>query len=173
MAHVPVFQTEGGGESEHFFGDNAAGDKTRTEFWNVLGADGVQLYLCGHVHNESVATTPIPEGGIILQLMAGNGGAAPPDPVGDQPEPGVDVLHTSDQFGFSLATVGADTMTIQYYSLNTADNSWSIAAYTTVIVPEPSSVWLLALGMMVLVPLRPGNWWRAGNYRLRVIAQCG
>jgi predicted MPP superfamily phosphohydrolase len=144
MAHVPVFQTEGGGESEHFFGDNAAGNQTRSDFWNTMGADGVQLYLCGHVHNESVATTPVTDGGTILQLMAGNGGAAPPDPIGNQPEPGVDVLHTSDRFGFSLATVGTDTMTIQYYTLNPADSSWSIDAYTTVIVPEPSPAYLLA-----------------------------
>ena len=147
MAHVPVFQTEGGGESEHFFGDSAAGNQTRSDFWNTMGADGVQLYLCGHVHNESVATTPVTDGGTILQLMAGNGGAAPPDPIGNQPEPGVDVLHTSDHFGFSLATVGADAMTIQYYSLDPVDNSWSIAAYTTVIVPEPSPVCLLAWGV--------------------------
>jgi len=151
MAHVPVFQTEGGGETEHFFGDDTTGNITRSDFWNTMGADGVQLYLCGHVHNESVATTPIPDGGTILQLMAGNGGAAPPDPIGDQPEPGVDVLHTSDKFGFSLATVGADAMTIQYFSLNTDDNSWSIAAYTTVLVPEPSSACLLASGLTVLI----------------------
>jgi hypothetical protein len=146
MAHVPVFQTEGGSESERFFGDNSTGNQTRSDFWKNLGAEGVQLYLCGHVHNESVATTPIQDGGTILQLMAGNGGA-PLDPVGNQPEPGVDVLYTNDQFGFSLATVGADAMTIQYYSLNTADNSWSIASYTTQIVPEPSSACLLALGL--------------------------
>ena len=151
MAHVPIFQTEGGSESERFFGDNAAGNQTRSAFWNTLGADGVQLYLCGHVHNESVATTPVPDGGTILQLMAGNGGASPKDPVGNQPEPGVDVLHTSDKFGFSLATVGADAMTIQYYSLDTTDNSWSIDAYTTQIVPEPASVCLLAFGMTALM----------------------
>ena len=151
MAHVPIFQTEGGGESERFFGDNSTGDQTRSDFWNTMGADGVQLYLCGHVHNESVATTPVTDGGTILQLMAGNGGASPKDPVGNQPEPGVDVLHTSDKFGFSLATMSADTMTIQYYSLDTTDNSWSIAAYTTVLVPEPSSACLLALGMTALI----------------------
>ena len=150
MAHVPVFQTEGGGESEHFFGDNTSGNQTRSDFWNMMSEDGVQLYLCGHIHNESVATTPVTDGGTILQLMAGNGGA-PPDVVENLPEPGVDVLHTSGQFGFSLATVGTDSMTIQYYSLDTADNSWSIADYATVIVPEPSSACLLALGMMVLV----------------------
>ena len=63
------------------------------------------------------------------------------------------MLHTSDKFGFSLATVGADAMTIQYYSLDTTDNSWSIAAYTTVLVPEPSSACLLALGMAVLMAI--------------------
>jgi len=42
-------------------------------------------------------------------------------------------------------------MTIQYYSLDTTDNSWSIAAYTTVLVPEPSSACLLALGMTALI----------------------
>ena len=151
MAHVPIFQTESGGESEQFFGNDTAGSNTRASFWNTMSADGVQLYLCGHVHNESVATTPVTDGATILQLMAGNGGAAPLDPIGNQPEPGVDVLHTSDQFGFSLATVGTDSMTIQYYSMDTTDNSWSIAAYTTQIIPEPSSACLLALGMAALV----------------------
>ncbi len=163
MAHVPNFMTEGQREPEHFFGDNAAGFETRTNFWNALGASGVQLYLCGHLHNESVASTTNDYGNTIIQLMAGNGGA-PLGPVTLDPEPGVDVLYTNGFYGFSLATVGATNMTIQYYSLNTNDNSWTVDDYVTSIspntqdVPEASTAVLLAPALAV---------WVAGRFRKR------
>ncbi len=154
MAHVPIFMTEGGGEPEHFFGDDAAGDATRATFWNDLGASGAQLYVTGHIHNETVASTTNAYGDTIIQVLAGNGGA-PLDPVGTGQDPGVDLLYTSTQYGFSLATVRADAMMIQYYSLDTTDNSWSVAAYTTLIpIPEPSSAGLLAAAILTAVHRR-------------------
>jgi len=71
------------------------------------------------------------------------------------PDPGVDVLYTNGQFGFSLATVEADAMTIQYYSLDPNDNRWTVDSYATQIspnasVPEPSTAILLASGLTVL-----------------------
>ncbi len=130
MAHVPIFMTEGQVTPEHFFGTTAAGLATRANFWNMLGTNGVQLYLTGHIHNETVAGTTNGYGDSIIQLLAGNGGA-PLDPVVNDPDPGVEMLYTNGLFGFSLATVRSDAMTIQYYSLNTSDNSWTVADYTT------------------------------------------
>ena len=159
MAHEPIFQTEGGGEGERFFGTNTTGLLTREDFWNALGTNGVQLYLTGHIHNETVASTTNDYGDTIIQLMAGNGGA-PLDPVGTDVEAGVNVLYTNGVFGFSLATVGATNMTIQYYSLNTNDNSWTVADYVTQIspavqdVPEASTAVLLAPALAVLITAR-------------------
>ncbi|MFZ2642503.1 MAG: metallophosphoesterase [Verrucomicrobiia bacterium] len=155
MAHEPFFQTEGGGEGERFFGTNAAGLQTRADFWNELGTNGVQLYLTGHIHNETVASATNGYGNTIIQLMAGNGGA-PLDAVGNEVEPGVDLLYTNGLFGFSLATVGATNMTIEYYSLHTNDNSWTKDSYVTLIsanqvVPEASSAVLLAPAMMAVM----------------------
>ncbi|MFA5193054.1 MAG: metallophosphoesterase [Verrucomicrobiia bacterium] len=158
MAHEPVFQTEGGGEGERFFGTNSAGLEVRADFWNALGTNGVQLYLTGHIHNETVARTTNEYGNAIIQLMAGNGGA-PVDPVGTDYEPGVEMLYTNANYGFSLATVKADEMTIEYYSLHTNDNSWTVASYVTHIspnqtVPEASSAVLLAPAMAALMTNR-------------------
>lgn len=155
MAHVPIFMTEGQRTPEHFFGDNAAGFQTRTNFWNALGTNGVQLYLTGHLHNETVARTTNDYGNSIIQLLAGNGGA-PLGPVTVDLDPGVELLYTNGLYGFSLATVKADEMTIEYYSLDTGDNHWTKDSYVTHIspnqvVPEASSAVLLASAMMVLM----------------------
>ncbi len=155
MAHEPIFQTEGTGEGERFFGTNAAGLEVRADFWNALGTNGVQLYLTGHIHNETVARTTNEYGNAIIQLMAGNGGA-PVDPVGADYEPGVEMLYTNAHYGFSLATVKANEMTIEYYSLHTNDNSWTVASYVTHIspnqvVPEPSSAVLIAPAVAALM----------------------
>ena len=161
MAHVPIFQTEGGSESERFFGDSATGLATRAEFWDTLGTNGVRLYLTGHVHNESVASVTNGFGDDIIQLMAGNGGA-PLSPAGGSHDPGVDVLYTNDnRYGFALATVGTNSMTIEYYLLNLSGDHWSKATYTTTIlavqpVPEPSAaVALMAGAIAVLLARRP------------------
>jgi len=155
MAHVPIFMTQGQRTPEHFFGDNAAGFTTRSNFWNSLGADGVQLYVTGHLHNETVARTTNDYGDTIIQLLAGNGGA-PVEPVVVDLDPGVELLYTNAQYGFSMATVKADEMIIEYYSLNTGDNSWTKDTYVTHIspnqmVPEPSAAVLLAPAVAALV----------------------
>ena len=154
MAHVPFFQTQTNGEGEHFFGDSADAFSTRSNFWNALGTNGVQFYVAGHVHNETVASITNDYGNSIFQLIQGNGGA-PLDIPGNEPEPGVNVLHTNGQYGFSLATVSDTSMTIQYYSLNTNDNSWTVSDYVTSIspnqlVPEASTAVLLAPALAVL-----------------------
>lgn len=156
MAHVPMFMTQGQETPEHFFGKEAAGLETRTNFWNDLGTNGVRLYLTGHLHNEVVASTTNDFGNPIMQLLAGNGGA-PIDTVTLQTDPGVDVLYTNGtHYGFALATVGAEQMTIDYYLLNPADEQWSKASYTTTIyaVPEPNSAFLLIVGALILAMRR-------------------
>lgn len=158
MAHVPIFMTQGQHTPEHFFGDNAAGFTTRSNFWNSLGADGVQLYVTGHLHNETVARTTNDYGNSIIQLLAGNGGA-PVEPVVVDLDPGVELLYTNAQYGFSMATVKADEMIIEYYSLNTGDNSWTKDTYVTHIspnqvVPEASSAVLFAPAVVAVMGVR-------------------
>jgi hypothetical protein len=162
IAHEPIFQTEGNGPGEeenqvaqHFFGTNAAAMLTRSNFWNNIGDAGAQLFLCGHLHLETVAATTNNHDHTIIQLTAGNGGAPPQDFI-NIPEAGVTTLWNNGNylvinlvtnppndvvtnvsivatFGFSLATVTDEKMTIQYYSLNTTSNTWTVADYTTVI----------------------------------------
>jgi DNA repair exonuclease SbcCD nuclease subunit len=156
MAHVPIFMTQGQHTPEHFFGDNAVGFTTRSNFWNNLGEAGVQLYVTGHLHNETVARTTNDYGDTIIQLLAGNGGA-PVEPVIVDLDPGVELLYTNAQYGFSMATVKDDEMIIEYYSLNTGDNSWTKDAYVTHIsanqsvVPEASSAVLLAPAVVAVM----------------------
>jgi len=151
MAHEPIFNSEydrpGG-----FFGHSAEALQVREDFWNSLGTNGVQLYLTGHTHNLTVLRTTNDFGNEIYQVLAGNGGA-PLQPWGGGCEPGTQLLYSNDTtYGFILATVSSNTMTFQYYLLNTNDNSWTIAPYTTTItaVPEPSSLLLLAIGLPCL-----------------------
>jgi hypothetical protein len=151
IAHEPIFQTQGDcpGQEEnqvaqHFFGTNSAAMQTRSNFWNNIGDAGAQLYLCGHLHLETVAATTNDHEHTIIQLLAGNGGA-PPQYSFVYPEPGVTTLWDNGNFldtntesvqatfGFALATVKDQNMTIRYYSLNTSNNSWTVAGYVTVI----------------------------------------
>jgi DNA repair exonuclease SbcCD nuclease subunit len=155
MAHEPFFMTAGYEGDEHFFGSHAAGFETRTNFWNALGTNGVQLYLTGHVHSETVARTTNDYGDTIIQLMAGNGGA-PVEPLGITHDPGVEVLYTNSLFGFAMATVSDTAMTVQYYLLHTNDSSWSVASYVTTIspnqvVPEASSFILLVPAVVAVM----------------------
>jgi hypothetical protein len=165
MVHEPIFQTEGNGpgeednqDAQHFFGTNAAAMQVRENFWNDLGDAGAQLFLCGHLHLETVAATTNEHAHTIIQLTAGNGGAPPQDFI-NNPEPGVTTLWNNGNylvitlvtnppndvvvsttvhatFGFSLAKVQAQQMTIQYYSLDPESNLWTVSDYVTVI---PSS----------------------------------
>ena len=153
ISHEPIFQAIGNGpgeealneDAQHFFGTNAAAIQTRANFWNEIGDAGVQGYLCGHLHLEVIASTTNDHGHTIIQLLAGNGGAPPQDYI-DGPESGVTPLYNngnilvtngtkvsvSGTFGFALATVTDQKMTIQYYSL-TPTNTWTVADYVTVI----------------------------------------
>src|ERR1035437_4947998 len=160
IAHEPIFQTEGkdlleeeNEDAQHFFGTNAAAIQTRANFWNAIGDAGAQLYLAGHIHLETVASTTNDHGHTIIQLMAGNGGAPPQDFIVGGVEPGVTLLynngntlvHTNETLmvqatlGFALATVTDEKMTIQYYSLTPTNNSppttnsWTVADYVTEI----------------------------------------
>jgi hypothetical protein len=157
ISHEPIFQVNGDDPpsepynegAQHFFGISAAALQTRSNFWNDIGDAGAQVYLCGHLHLETVAATTNGHGHTIIQLMAGNGGA-PPQQFIDKPEPGVTTLYNNGNtlvtngtnvsiqgtFGFSLATVQEDKMTIRYYSFNPTNqttNVWTVADYVTEI----------------------------------------
>lgn len=160
VAHEPMFQTEGNGPigddqqnevAQHFFGTNNAAMQTRSNFWNDIGDAGISMYYCGHLHLETVATTTNNHGHTIIHLLGGNGGAPAQDFI-DNPEPGVTPLYNNGNrfvtnggnvsvqayFGFVLATVTDETMTIKYYSLNptntsSATNDWIVASYVTQI----------------------------------------
>ena len=156
ISHEPIFQAIGNGtgeeavneDAQHFFGTNAAAIQTRSKFWNEIGDAGAQIYLCGHLHLEVIASTTNDHGHTIIQLLAGNGGAPPQNYIYG-PESGVTPLYNngntlvtngtnvavSGSFGFALATVQADAMAVRYFSLNTADNSWTISGYVTQIAP--------------------------------------
>ncbi|MEI6782331.1 MAG: metallophosphoesterase [Verrucomicrobiota bacterium] len=159
VSHEPIFQAIGNGtgeaavneDAQHFFGTNAAAIQTRANFWNEIGDAGAQIYLCGHLHLEVIASTTNDHGHTIIQLLAGNGGAPPQNYI-PGPESGVTPLYNNGNvlvtngsivsvagnIGFALATVTDEKMTIQYYSLNPTNtspttNSWTVAAYVTQI----------------------------------------
>ena len=154
ISHEPIFQAIGNGtgeeavneDAQHFFGTNAVAIQTRSNFWNEIGDAGAQIYLCGHLHLEVIASTTNDHGHTIIQLLAGNGGAPPQNYIPGS-ESGVTPLYNngntlvtngtnvsvSATFGFALATVTDEKMTIQYHSLNPTDNLWTIADYVTQI----------------------------------------
>lgn len=159
MGHVPVFMATGQESPEHFFGTDAAGYEARTNFWDSLGTNGARLYVAGHVHDLNVSLANDSAGNGIYQLVPGNGGA-PLDLIGTNHDAGLDVQYTNDtRFGFALAIVGTNSMTIQYYLLNPSDTNWTTASYTTTLavvvapVPEPSAFLLFVAGVLGLVPL--------------------
>ena len=84
-------------------------------------------------------------------MTSGNGGA-PFDDASINADPGVDVHYAQGTaYGFALATVSTNTMTINYHLYDTASDTWSVASYETVIVlPEPSSFAMVALGAVIL-----------------------
>ena len=131
MAHEPSF-------TFHFYGTNTT---ARSEFWDSHGDNGVRLFICGHLHQLNVSVAPDGAGNQIYQLLSGNGGAplsASADPAEELMElyndAGATTLFTNETcYGFALATVGTNFMTINYYLLDPASNTWSKAAYTTTI----------------------------------------
>jgi len=152
IAHEPIFQTDGNGpgeeavdeDAQHFFGTNSVALQTRSIFWNDIGDAGAQIYFCGHLHLESVASTTNDHGHTIIHLLGGNGGAPPQNFIPGGVEPGVTLLYNNGNtlltngsiqanFGFVLATVTEEKMTMQYYSLNPANNLWTVADYVTEI----------------------------------------
>ncbi len=155
MAHEPVYL-------DHFYGTDSTGMAHRAEFWDSLGTNGARLYICGHTHNLSVSVAPDDGGNGIYQLLSGNGGAELDD-IPPVPEAGLDILYSNTtHYGFALATVGDDKMTIDYYLLNPADETWSQASYTTTIfvIPEPACVIVLVAGLVGLNARRRhrGRW---------------
>ena len=150
MAHEPVFMATGQDLGEHFFGTDPAGLEARSDFWNALGGTGAPLYVAGHVHNLSVSSAQDDFGHTGYQLTSGNGGA-PFDNASIDHDPGVDVHYAEGtEFGFALATVTADTMTINYHLYNPASETWSVASYATVLsVPEPSTFAMTGLGLVI------------------------
>jgi len=158
VAHEPVFMATGVESFEHYFGTSPDGYERRTIFWNALGTNGARLYVDGHVHNLSVSLVADDAGNGIYQLTAGNGGASEHTILTNH-DAGVEVLYTNETFGFTLATVETNVMTIGYYLLNTNDNTWTKANYITEIlpnsfIPEPSSAILLAAAIGLAVCLR-------------------
>jgi hypothetical protein len=148
ISHEPIFQAIGNGpgeealneDAQHFFGTNAAAIQTRANFWNDIGDAGTQIYLCGHLHLEVVASTTNDHRHTIIQLLAGNGGAPPQNFIVGS-ESGATTLWNNGNtivsnavaatYGFALATVEDEQMTIHYYSLNPLDNEWTVASYVT------------------------------------------
>jgi hypothetical protein len=158
IVHEPLFQTVGNSsanpdneDAQHFFGSDAAALQTRKQFWNDLGDAGVQMYLAGHLHLETIAATTNDHEHSIIQVMAGNGGAPAQDYI-DKPERGVTTLYNNGNtlvdsngtvsvkgnFGFALATVQDTQMTIHYHSLDPITTNWTVAGYVTVITSATS-----------------------------------
>lgn len=169
MGHKPLFQTETGDipSEQLLFGTSGTDLRTRMDFWNELGAEGVQLYLTGHVHNQTVNAINFENNPSIIQLMAGNGGANldPITPCVDThsapelgvPQPNMLMLTATNEYGFSLAQVENDVMTISYhyYSQNADDTwTWKTSPISTQVIPEPSSLCFIALGMTALMAVR-------------------
>jgi hypothetical protein len=155
MAHEPAFMATGNDVGEHFFGTDAAGMQARSNFWNALGGNGAQFYTCGHVHNLSVSSAQDASGHTGYQVTSGNGGA-PSDAAYVNADPGV-VVHYANgtNYGFALATVTDSSMTINYHLYNAASDTWSVAAYQTVLgVPEPTTSALFAAGLVILASRR-------------------
>jgi Calcineurin-like phosphoesterase len=124
--------------AELYFGPtNFGGIARRQSFVDMLGANGVQLYAVGHVHNMSIGSFNDDAGHMIYQLTAGNGGASPLDDTDvTTNEPTLHgVRRELTKFGFTQVTVNPDanTMTMQYHVLNTNNSTWSQESFSTQI----------------------------------------
>lgn len=153
MAHEPVYVS-------HFYGTDSAGKANRAQFWDSLGDNGARVYICGHVHNLSVCVAPDDYGNDIYQVLAGNGGAEL-DEVAPDPESGMTITYyNTNHYGFALATVSTEAMTIEYYLLDKAGTKWSKATYTTTVPAVQPRVAIAVGGGTVTVswPLTPDNW---------------
>ena len=124
--------------AELYFGPtNFGGIARRQSFVDMLGANGVQLYAVGHVHNMSIGSFNDDDSHMIYQLTAGNGGASPMDDTDvTTNEPSLHgVRRELTKFGFTQVTVDPDanTMTMRYYILNTNNSTWSQESFSTQI----------------------------------------
>lgn len=153
MAHQPVY-------IDHFYGATSAGMANLAQFWDSLGYNGTRVYVCGHTHNLSVCVAPDDYGNNIYQLLSGNGGAEL-DEIAPEPEAGMTITYyNTNHYGFALATVGEDAMTIEYYLLDKTGTEWSMATNTTIVpaVGPRVSVAVGASTVTVSWPLTPDNW---------------
>ena len=153
MAHVPVY-------IDHFYGTDSAGMTNRAQFWDSLGYNGARVYVCGHTHNLSVCVAPDDYGNNIHQLLSGNGGAEM-DEIAPEPEAGMTITYyNTNHYGFALATVGTDAMTIEYYLLDKAGTKWSKATYTTTVPAVQPRISVAVGGSTVTIswPLTSENW---------------
>lgn len=110
------------------------GAARRQSFIDMLGANGVQLYAAGHVHNMSIGSVNDSAGHTIYQLIAGNGGAFPLNTQVLGSEAAMhDVRSELTKVGFTLVTVNPEgnTMIMEYYVMNQAEGTWSKESFTT------------------------------------------
>lgn len=147
MAHEPIFVATGVADAkltyrwppELYFGPASfGGDVTRRQFVDMMGANGVQLYAVGHVHDMSIGSFVDSAGHTMHQLTAGNGGAFPLDTAPDPPtpEPALHNVHAEQhKLGFTLVTVDprANTMLLEYYVTSVNGSDWSKENFTTKI----------------------------------------
>jgi hypothetical protein len=151
MAHEPIFVATGAADSalayqwspELYFGPaNFNGEAARQQFVDMLGANGVQLYAVGHVHNLTIGSFQDSAGHTLYQLTAGNGGALPMDTAPDPPTPEAalhDVQAEQHKLGFTLVTVDprANTLLLEYYVTSVDGADWSKEGFTTTIAGGP------------------------------------
>ncbi len=144
MAHEPVFSVDV--EEGGFYGRSSEGLAARDAFWNSLGANGVKMYLTGHVHNLQVGVALDDSGNPIYQNVLGNGGAKI-NPISGEHDPRlVPTYSKDDDYGFSLYTVTDNNIIVTYYLYHASTAVWSISHYTVTLLANPVSTWNTPLG---------------------------
>ena len=68
--------------------------------------------------------------------------------------------YNTNHYGFALATVGADAMTLEYYLLDKTGTLWSRATYTTTVPAVQPRISVAVGGSTVTIswPLTSENW---------------
>jgi len=144
MAHEPVFSVDV--EEGGFYGDSSEGLAARDAFWNSLGANGVGMYLTGHVHNLQVGIALDDSGNPIYQNVLGNGGAKI-NPITGEHDPRLVPTYFNDtEYGFSSYTVTDGNIFVEYHLYNPHTSTWSVAAYTITLLANPVYTWKVASG---------------------------
>jgi len=157
-AHEPVYYLKDGFD---FYGSTSpAGAAAQQVFWNSLGSNGVQMYLCCHVHNVQIGTTPYGTGvNTIYQSVIGNGGAKL-DAVGTWDPVLAMKYQDFTNYGFALFTVTDAKITITYYQYDPATPSWAVALYTTELLANPVNTWTGAVD---------NDWATNGNWDVNAV----